>query len=95
MPTENTASVGPSTSTTSFDLTLVDVRRDADGLDVTSAGTGSSHTVCQMPVTGVYQMPPGLLTCLPRGWLPASVGSQTRTTSSFLPVLQGVGDVEA
>src|SRR5262245_30559261 len=30
-------------------------------------GTGSIQTVCQMPVTGVYQMPPGRLTCLPRG----------------------------
>src|SRR5438874_1759425 len=48
-------------------------------------GTGSIHTVCQMPVTGVYQMPPGLLTCLPRGWAAASVGSHTRTTSSFGP----------
>ena len=30
-------------------------------------GTGSIHTVCQMPVTAVYQMPFGLSTCLPRG----------------------------
>ena len=30
-------------------------------------GTGSSHTVCQMPVTAVYQMLCGLATCLPRG----------------------------
>ena len=29
------------------------------------AGTCSNHTVCQMPVTGVYQIPPGLPTCLP------------------------------
>ena len=29
------------------------------------AGTCSNQTVCQMPVTGVYQIPPGLPTCLP------------------------------
>jgi hypothetical protein len=50
-----------------------------------AAGTGSSQTVCQMPVTGVYQMPPGFWICLPRGWLPASVGSQTATTISCGP----------
>src|SRR5437867_9242387 len=44
--------------------------------------TGSNHTVCQMPLVGVYQMPPGLRTCLPRGCGPASVGSQTATTIS-------------
>jgi len=47
-----------------------------------ASGTGSSHTVCQMPVVGVYQMPPGRLTCLPRGCSPRSVGSQTATTIS-------------
>src|SRR5262249_40020671 len=50
-------------------------------------GTGSSQTVCQMPVTGVYQIPPGLLTCLPRGCAAPSVGSHTRTSSSFFPGL--------
>ena len=50
-----------------------------------ASATGSSQTVCQMPVTGVYQMPSGLLTCLPRGCASASVGSHTRTTSSPLP----------
>jgi hypothetical protein len=39
------------------------------------AGTGSSHTVCQSPVTGVYQIPSGVETCLPRGWPNLSVGS--------------------
>ena len=29
--------------------------------------TGSIHTVCQMPLTGVYQMPLGFSTCFPRG----------------------------
>ena len=29
--------------------------------------TGSIHTVCQIPLTGVYQIPSGLLTCFPRG----------------------------
>ena len=36
-----------------------------------AAGTGSSHTVCQMPEQGVYIMPPGcfmaLTVCLPFG----------------------------
>ena len=32
-------------------------------------------------------MPFGRVTCLPRGWLPASVGSHTRTTSSPPPSL--------
>ena len=50
-------------------------------------GTASSHTVCQMPLTGVYQMPSGRFTCLPRGWQPASVGSHTRTFSSLSPFL--------
>ena len=34
---------------------------------ILALGTGSSQTVCQMPVVGVYIMPPGLSTCLPRG----------------------------
>ena len=33
-----------------------------------TAGTVSSQTVCQMPETGVYQMPPGFDTCLPWSW---------------------------
>lgn len=44
----------------------VDVRRNAEVLDMLSADR-LDHTVCQMPLTGVYQMPSGLLTCLPRG----------------------------
>ena len=36
-------------------------------------GTGSSHTVCQMPVVGVYQMPFGLCDLLAAG-LPVGVG---------------------
>ena len=60
-----------------------------------ASGTGSIQTVCQMPVTGVYQMPPGLRTCLPRGCAPASVGSQTRDDELVLAAcLQRVGDVE-
>ena len=40
-------------------------------------------------------MPPGLRTCLPRGCVPASVGSQTPTTISCSPsALECVGDVE-
>jgi len=46
-----------------------------------SRGTGSSHTVCQMPVTAEYMMPPGRRVCFPRGCQPASVGSQTRTSN--------------
>ena len=49
------------------------------------SGTGSIHTVCQMPLTGVYQIPSGLSFCLPRGCGPSSDGSQTRTTSSLAP----------
>ena len=29
----------------------------------------------------MYQIPPGLVTCLPRGWVPLSVGSKTPTIS--------------
>ena len=50
------------------------------------AVTGSSQTVCQMPVTGVYQIPSGLFTCLPLGWYPSSVGSQTFTTNLLFPL---------
>ena len=58
--------------------------------------TGSSQTVCQMPLVGVYQMPLGLRTCLPRGWVPASVGSQAVTINSFgAGWLERVGNVEA
>src|SRR6266542_6901000 len=49
------------------------------------AGTGSSHTVCQIPLTAVYQMLFDCSTCLPRGCGPLSVGSQTLTTSSWSP----------
>src|SRR3954469_14160062 len=49
-------------------------------------GTSSIQTVCQMPVTGVYQMPCGLRICLPTGCDPESVGSHTQTTSSWSPV---------
>ena len=49
--------------------------------------TGSSHTVCQIPLTGVYQMPLGFVTCFPRDWNPLSVGSRTRTTIVFLPLV--------
>ena len=31
------------------------------------AGTGSSQTVCQIPVVGVYQMPFGRSCCFPNG----------------------------
>ena len=30
-----------------------------------AVGTGSAHTVCQMPLTAVYQMPPGLTDLFP------------------------------
>ena len=35
-----------------------------------SRGTGSSHTVCQMPDWAVYQMVPRSSRCLPRAWGP-------------------------
>ena len=47
-----------------------------------SLGTGSSHTVCQIPVTEVYQIPLGSRTCLPRACVHVSVGSHTDTASS-------------
>ena len=47
--------------------------------------TGSSHTVCQMPETAVYQMPCGRLACFPTGCGPLLVGSHTRTVSLLLP----------
>ena len=46
--------------------------------------TGSHQTVCQIPLLGVYQMPRGSFLCLPAGWPPRSLGSQTRTTSSWV-----------
>src|ERR1035438_6661529 len=49
------------------------------------SGTGSSHTVCQMPDTAVYQMLFGFSTCLPRGCGPVSLGSHTATTISSSP----------
>jgi hypothetical protein len=52
-----------------------------------SAATGSSHTVCQMPEDGVYQMPLGSRRCLPSGGFSppaASVGSYTPTISSWV-----------
>src|SRR5690606_20761915 len=53
--------------------------------------TGSSHTVCHIPVTGVYQIPSGLLTCFPLGWGPSLLGSQTFTTSFWeAPLRKGV-----
>ena len=47
-----------------------------------AGGTGSNHTVCQIPVTEVYQIPLGSRTCLPRACVHVSVGSQTDTASS-------------
>src|SRR5690606_36417572 len=50
--------------------------------------TGSSQTDCQMPVTGVYQMPFGSNTCFPRAWVPVSLGAQTATTSFCSPCVR-------
>ncbi len=64
----------PSTSGTTFsDATCV-------------AGTGSSHTVCQMPVQAVYQMPrtPLPVRCLPIG-CSSLVASYTFTSRSLSP----------
>ena len=49
------------------------------------SGTLSHQTVCQMPLMGLYQMPPGLRFCLPRVLYPLSVSSVTRTTRLFSP----------
>src|SRR3546814_2684460 len=38
-----------------------------------------------MPLTAVYQMPEGSRICLPRGCVPALVGSVTSTMISFAP----------
>ena len=50
------------------------------------AFTGSSHTLCQMPVTGVYQQAQGspVAVCFPRGWVILS-SSTTRTVTVLLP----------
>ena len=53
------------------------------------SGTVSSHTVCQMPVTRVYQMPPGCSFCLPCSWKP-SVASSTRTSNSLPPAFNAL-----
>ena len=50
-----------------------------------SFATGSIHTVCQMPLTGVYQMPCGLVICLPRACVSAVV-SVTPTIDFLLAV---------
>ena len=51
-------------------------------------GTGSSQTVCQIPLTGVYQIPSGARTSACRAAAsPRSVGSQTRTFNVFSPFL--------
>src|SRR5438876_226086 len=47
-------------------------------------GTGSSHTVCQIPEHGVYQIPSGLVVCFPRACVSA-VTSVTSTTTSCSP----------
>jgi hypothetical protein len=47
---------------------------------------GSSHTVCQIPEYGVYQIPPRLRRCLPTGMSWESVGSHTPTMISLLPL---------
>ncbi|WP_460495140.1 hypothetical protein [Dactylosporangium cerinum] len=42
-------------------------------LKIDDVGVGSIHTVCQIPDDGVYMMPPGLRTCLPRAMLSPGV----------------------
>ena len=60
-----------------------------------AAGTGSSQTVCQMPVTAVYQMLFGSSTCLPRGCVPRSVGSSHADDEHLVAGrLQELGNVE-
>src|ERR1051325_6916647 len=68
---------------------IVTICRSVSGVNLTLERyeplTGSNHTVCQIPLVGVYQMPPDLRNCLTRGGGPASVGSQTLTTISLSP----------
>ncbi|MNQ67006.1 hypothetical protein D3C85_815100 [compost metagenome] len=53
--------------------------------------TGSIQTVCQIPVTGVYQIPSGFFTCFPLGCGPSLEGSQTFTVNCcVVPVIKGV-----
>src|SRR5665647_734855 len=54
---------------------------------------GSSHTLCHIPVEGVYHIPPGLVTCFPLGCLPLSVGSVTLTTILCLLVSERNGEI--
>ena len=49
-----------------------------------SRGTGSSHTVCQIPEQGVYHMPPRRALCLPRGHL-GDRSFTARTARVFSP----------
>jgi hypothetical protein len=57
-----------------------------------AAPVASSHTVCQMPLTLVYQSG----TCLPSGRFRVSVWSSTRTTTVFRAVKAHLGrDIEA
>ena len=49
------------------------------------SGTSSAHTVCQMPLCGVYQMPPRFVFCLPRARGTVSVSSRTATVRVFSP----------
>ncbi len=55
-------------------------------LSMDVSATGSIQTVCQMPEDWVYQMPPGLVDCLPTGWSGPPV-SVTATTISWGPLL--------
>ena len=59
-----------------------------------SRGTGSSQTVCQMPDWAVYQILPRSRRCLPRACTPVSERSRTRTSSTFSPSSERLGDVE-
>jgi len=70
---------------------LLSISATETTLDIYLLLTGSNHTVCQIPETGVYQIAWGFFTCFPLGIYDSFVGSQTFTTSFWLPdVKKGV-----
>ena len=60
-----TVASSPPNAVTSEMTTLPEVDGVIFAETMYSSGTCSIHTVCHIPDTGVYQMPPGLRTCLP------------------------------
>ena len=80
--TAHGASEADCTSMRTHDAATSGVIRSAD---IYASGTYSIHTVCHMPLWGVYHMPPRFVRCLPRVYSFVSVASFTRTVRIFSP----------